>query len=143
MSAVLSLPARRTIGHVESDLAQHEREVDAAEKLEEHKARVTAAVHADLRAQVLAAFSLGNTKAPIPDYQIVGSGSRAKHVERLVQPAMVFEEVWGSDEEFRTLVLEMLEDNNLASQKARLRAARLYADSNASGVAEARNWGLS
>lgn len=142
MSAVLSFPVRRSLGHVESDLARQEREDDEAVRLEQHKTRFEASVHAALRAEVLAAFALGNTKAPIPNYAVTGFGSQAKAVERMVKPFDVVEEVW-TDAEFQTLVLEMLADNCLPAQKARLRAARLYADANASGVAEARNWGLS
>lgn len=128
--------------HAERDLADHLSDVDQAERLEARKVRYTAAVHADLRAQVVAAFALHNTKAPIPSWAEAGLGVHAKAFERLVKPISVVEEVW-ADAEFQALVLEMLADNCLPAQKARLRAARLYADANASGVAEARNWGLS
>lgn len=142
MSAVLTFPTRRTVGHVEADLAQFERDQDAADKLQRHQDRFNAGVHDELRACVLSSFALQDATAPIPNYKVVGFGSNAKNTETVACSADVFEEAWLHDPKFKALVLEMLADNNLASQKARLRAASFYADRNADGVAEARNWGL-
>lgn len=141
MSAVLTFPTRRSLGHVEADLAAHERAVDVADRLEREREQYGARVHAELRARVLSAFALLDSNAPIPNYTLsTGPGTVVK-LETSVLPVDVFEEAW-SDPAFKTLVLDMLADNNLASQKARLRAASFYADQNADDVAEARNWGL-
>lgn len=141
MSAVLTFPTRRTLGHVEADLAQFEREQDEADKQERVRDRAREAVRCELRAAVLSAFSLRDAKAPIPGYTVRNVPGTIEPVERTVRPVDVLEEAW-ADPAFQALVLDMLADNNLASQKARLRLASFYADQNADEVAEARNWGL-